>query len=149
MYTPHVVTVYNVHRETDTAMMQDTAEIYITVLANAFLTRSEAAETKGGGKVGAGEAKLYIPFTVRAEDGESGETKRYVPPDEFWGAKDRSGIWTLSVDGGNGETWFAKDGVVTKAVSEVTEQEGCFRVTKVRAMDFGAMDMQHWEVQGG
>ena len=105
MYAPHIVTIYNVTQETDQETFHDTQKSYITVIRGVMLQASKAVNVRESGLEGADAVNLYVPFASLAVDGVTGQEKRYVGPQEFWRAADKSGIWTLSTDG-NGVTTF-------------------------------------------
>lgn len=149
MYTPHVVTVYNVSHETDPETFDDVTTNNITILKNVFLDASKGANVRESGLEGADAVELYIPFSVEAVDGVTGNVKIYAPPMEYWRAENKSGIWTLSIDR---NTFFIKGEVVENIYT--TEEyinlmhDNVYTVTKVDEKDFGSPSMQHWEVGG-
>lgn len=148
MYTPHTVTIYNVSRETDPSTFEEMDVNHITILRGVLLDASKASNVRTSGLEGADAVNLYIPFSVSAVDGESGELKRYVGPMEFWRAEDRRNIWTLSTDR---KTFFVKGEVVEpgKSVEFINmKYDNVYDVTKVDEKDFGSPDMRHWEVGG-
>ena len=147
MYTPHTVTVYNVLQETDLATFEETEHVNVTILRGVFLDASKATNVRESGLVSADAVDLFIPFTVTAVDGTTGVQKRYVGPQEYCAAQDRSGIWTLSVEGNGGETFFVKGEVVADA-AVARAHDGAYTVTKVDTKDFGRPSMQHWQVGG-
>lgn len=151
MYAPHTVTIYNVTQETDQTTFKDVQKSYITVLRGVMLQASKAANVRQSGLEGADAVNLYIPFSTPAVDGVTGAAKRYVGPQEFWRAVDKSGIWTLSTDGNGGTTFFVKGEVVEPEKTEEAIEmlyDDVYKVTKVDMKDFGSADMQHWEVGG-
>ena len=151
MYAPHTVTIYNVTQETDQATFKDVQKSYITVLRGVMLQASKAANVRQSGLEGADAVNLYIPFSTPAVDGVTGAAKRYVGPQEFWRAVDKSGLWTLSTDGNGGTTFFVKGKVVEPEKTEEAIEmlyDDVYKVTKVDMKDFGSADMQHWEVGG-
>ena len=151
MYAPHTVTIYNVTQETDPETFKDTQKSYITVIRGVMLQASKAVNVRESGLEGADAVNLYIPFASPAVDGVTGQEKRYVGPQEFWRAADKSGIWTLSTDGNGGTTFFVKGEV---AEPDKTEQmiemlyDDVYKVTKVDMKDFGSASMRHFEVGG-
>ena len=147
MYTPHVVTLYNVIQETDMQTFEETEHAYVTVLENVFLDAVKAANVNKSGLEGADSVQLFIPFSVHAKDGTTGAEKQYVGPQEFWAASDRSDKWTLSVEGNGGETFFVK-GIVVEDVNVARAHDESYNVTKVDVKDFGSAHMRHWEVGG-
>ena len=151
MYAPHTVTIYNVVQGTDASTFEDKQEMHITVIRGVFLEASKAVNVRESGLVGADAVNLYIPFSSPAVDGVTGDVKRYVGPQEFWRADDRTGLWTISTDGNGGTTFFIKGEVVepNKTV-EALEMlyDDVYKVTKVDMKDFGSPDMRHWECGG-
>lgn len=151
MYAPHTVTIYNVTQETDQTTFKDVQKSYITVLRGVMLQASKAANVRQSGLEGADAVNLYIPFSAPAVDGVTGAARRYVGPQEFWRAVDKSGLWTLSTDGNGGTTFFVKGEVVEPEKTEEAIEmlyDDVYKVTKVDMKDFGSADMQHWEVGG-
>lgn len=151
MYAPHTVTIYNVTQETDQTTFKDVQKSYITVLRGVMLQASKAANVRQSGLEGADAVNLYIPFSTFAVDGVTGTAKRYVGPQEFWRAVDKSGLWTLSTDGNGGTTFFVKGEVVEPEKTEEAIEmlyDDVYKVTKVDMKDFGSADMQHWQVGG-
>lgn len=148
MYAPHTVTVYNVSQETDKTTFEEVTRLYATVLKGVFLEASKSVNVRESGLEGADAVNLYIPFSVKAVDGVTGAERRYVGPQEYWKAVDRSGLWTLTVDGNGGDTFFIKGEYVTDSETDALLHDDCYSVTKVDAKDFGSSDMQHWEVGG-
>lgn len=151
MYAPHTVTIYNVSQEEDKTTFEDVQKSYITILRGVFLEASKAANVRQSGLEGADAVNLYIPFSTPTVDGVTGAQKRYVGPQEFWRASDKSGLWTLSTDGNGGTTFFVKGEVVEPEKTEQTIEmlyDDVYKVTKVDMKDFGSADMQHFEVGG-
>lgn len=150
MYAPHTVTIYNVTQEQDKDF-KDTQKSYITVIRGVMLQASKAANVRASGLEGADAVNLYIPFSAVALDGVTGAEKRYVGPQEFWRATDKSKIWTLSTDGNGGTTFFIKGEVVEPDKTEQTLEmlyDDVYKVTKVDRKDYGSADMRHFEVGG-
>lgn len=150
MYAPHTVTIYNVTQEQDQDF-NDTQKSYITVIRGVMLQASKAVNVRESGLEGADAVNLYIPFASLAVDGVTGQEKRYVGPQEFWRAADKSGIWTLSTDGNGGTTFFVKGEVVEPDKTEQMIEmlyDDVYKVTKVDMKDFGSAAMQHFEVGG-
>ena len=151
MYAPHIVTIYNVTQETDQETFRDTQKSYITVIRGVMLQASKAVNVRESGLEGADAVNLYVPFASLAVDGVTGQEKRYVGPQEFWRAADKSGIWTLSTDGNGGTTFFVKGEVVEPDKTEQMIEmlyDDVYKVTKVDMKDFGSAAMQHFEVGG-
>lgn len=148
MYAPHTVTVYNAVKETDANTFEETQNLYVTVLRGVMLQASKAVNVRESGLEGADAVDLYIPFGVEAVDGFTGKAKTYAGPQRFYAAVDKSDLWTLSVDGNGGTTFFVKGEFVTDDETVALAQDDCYTVTKVDEMDFGSVDMRHWRVGG-
>lgn len=148
MYAPHTVTIYNVSTETDAATLDDTTTNNITILRGVLLEANKGYNVRESGLATADDATLYIPFSVDAVDGTTGNAKTYVDPVAYWLADDKSGLWTLSADG---NTFFVKGEVVEAGKSQtyINMRHGfVYDVSKVDVKDFGSADMQHFEVGG-
>lgn len=142
------MTIYNVVQETDPSTFLDSEKLYVTVLRGVFFDASKAVNVRTSGLESADAVNLYIPFSVEAVDSETGEPKTYARPQEFYNAPDKSRLWTLSIDGNGGLTYFVKGEVITDSEKLLVQQDDCYNVTKVDEKDFGSADMQHWEVGG-
>lgn len=147
---PHTVTIYNAAVEYDDDY-NETLRNHITVLRGVLLDESKAANVRTSGLEGADAAILYIPFTVDAVDGITGEKRKFIPPLEFWRLEDHSGYWTISTGSGkrDSSSFFIK-GEVVEPERDRDFLEGAYdsvySVTKVDEKDFG--DLKHWEVGG-
>lgn len=148
MYAPHTVTIYNSVKETDPNTFEETQNLYATVLRGVMLQASKAVNVRESGLAGADAVDLYIPFGVEAVDGLTEKAKSYVGPQRFYAAVDKSDMWTLSVNGNGGTTFFVKGEFVTDDETVALAQDDCYTVTKVDEMDFGSVDMRHWRVGG-
>lgn len=144
---PHVVTLYNVVTEEDTATFEESAVNYITILRGVLLDAVKAKNVNESGLVGADSVTLYIPRSVEAVDGVTGEEKQYIGPVEFWRLDDKTGYWTLSL---GQDTFFVKGEAVHPdwpAQKIDATYDGVYDVNTVDFKDFGG-DMSHWEVGG-
>lgn len=148
MYAPHTVTVYNSVKETDLTTFEEVTRLYVTVLRGVMLQASKGVNVRESGLEGADAVNLYIPFSVEAVDGTTGKPKTYTGPQAFYNAADKSGLWTLSVNGDGGTTFFVKGEFVTDNETVALSHDDCYNVTKVDEKDFGSVDMRHWEVGG-
>lgn len=148
MYAPHTVTVYNSVKETDLTTFEEVTRLYVTILRGVMLQASKGVNVRESGLEGADAVNLYIPFSVEAVNGETGKPKTYAGPQSFFKAADKSGLWTLSYNGNGGMTCFVKGEFVSDDMTVVLSHDDCYNVTKVDAMDYGNLDMQHWEVGG-
>lgn len=148
MYAPHTVTVYNLSTETDKTTFEEITVLHATVLKGVLLQACKAVNVNKSGLVGADAVTLYVPFSVSATDGETGHVKEYTAPQHYWSAEDRTGLWTLSVDGNGGTTYFVKGEYLIDNPDILLAQDDCYKVTKVDMLDYGSEDMRHWQVGG-
>lgn len=148
MYAPHTVTVYNSVKGTDLTTFEEVTRLYVTILRGVMLQASKGVNVRESGLEGAGAVNLYIPFGVEAIDGTTGEPKTYIGPQAFYNAADKSGLWTLSVNGDGGTTFFVKGEFVTDNETVALSHDDCYNLTKVDMKDFGSPDMQHFECGG-
>lgn len=141
MYAPHTVTIYSAIED------QVTFEVtrYITILRGVFMDASKAANVRTSGLEGADSVNLFIPFSVKAVDGQSLLKKSYVDPKAFETSEDKSDLWTLRVG-----DFFVKGEVVEDADFQFINlnYDDVYRITKVDKKDFGSAEMQHFEVGG-
>lgn len=145
---PHVVTLYNADtEELPETGFEPTLVNHITILRGVLLDAVKAKNVNESGLVNADSVKLYIPLSVEAVDGITGEPKKYKGPIEFWRMEDKRGYWTLSI-GQN--TFFVKGEAVhpdwTSQKIDATYDD-VYDVTTVDFKDFGG-EMSHWEVGG-
>lgn len=148
MYAPHTVTVYNSVKGTDLTTFEEVTRLYVTILRGVMLQASKGVNVRESGLEGADAVNLYIPFGVEAIDGTTGEPKTYIGPQAFYNAADKSGLWTLSVNGDGGTTFFVKGEFVTDNETVALSHDDCYNLTKVDMKDFGSPDMQHFECGG-
>lgn len=144
---PHTVTLYNVVTEEDPATFDEVTTNHITVLEGVLLDTVKAHNVNESGLVDADSVTLYIPRSVKATDGVTGEPKAYTGPVEFWNAENWDGLWTLST-GQN--TFFVKGKAIHPDWSSQkidAAYDDVYTVTKVDFKDFGG-EMSHWEVGG-
>lgn len=119
----------------------------ITVLKGVFVDSVKAINTIMTGSASADSVNLYIPFSVKAVDGITGETKKFLSPIEYLNLPDKSGVWTLDPK----NSFFVKGEVVEpeSGFSGINlRHDGVFEISSVDPKDFGSPDMQHWEVAG-
>ena len=127
MYAPHTVTIYNPVKETDKETFQETQKLYVTVLRGVMLQASKAVNVRESGLAGADAVDLYIPFGVEAVDGFTGKGKTYVGPQRFYAAENKTDLWTLSVKGNGGTTFFIKGEFVTDNETVALAQDNCYQ----------------------
>lgn len=146
MYTPHVVTVFNVWEDSNLAIQTN-----ITILRGVFLDTSRSDSVSQAGLSNTSGATLFIPLDVRAE-ATTGVLKRYKPPKEFAAATNKTNLWTLESggDGNSTATYFAR-GVIKTPMTLAqlkANRDDVFDVTSVAIRDFGSEKMRHWMVNG-
>ena len=169
MYTPHVVTLYNVTENPQTLEL----EYNVTVLSGVFLDKGQAANIEKTGLRDADAATLFVPFSVVAYEPAVGKTgsavageaivgiavagreiieKQYVSPKEYRRMADHFGYWTFEPGGVSSgvDCFFIKGEVIVqdsyKAIRE--NYDDVYDVSVVDTRDFGSEDMQHWQVGG-
>lgn len=146
---PHTVTVYNVTAEVDKVAMKEIITRQATVLHGVLLDASKAVNVRTSGLEGADAVNLYIPLDVEAVAPESEQKRVYVEPWEYFRATDKSGLWTLSISGKAGESYFVKGEIVREDLDRDKLEamvDDCYTVTKVDEKDFG--NLRHWQVGG-
>ena len=148
MYAPHSVTIYNAQENVDTLAIEHN----ITILQGVFLDISKAANVAKSGLVSADAAMLYIPMSVKAYNGRTGEEQMYLTPKEYARMGDTSAYWTIRASGtlSNKDCFFVKGEIVDDRDFEEINQfyDDVFRVSSVDPRDFGDPAMRHWEVGG-
>lgn len=149
MYAPHTVTVYNAYENVDTLKIEHN----ITVLKGVFLDISKAANVAKTGLVNADAATLFIPMSVKAVNGKTGEAQTYLSPKEYGRLGDTSKYWTIRPSGtlSNKDCFFLKgEHVEDEWNFEQIDAfyDDVYRVSSVDPRDFGSPEMWHWEVSG-
>ena len=146
MYTPHVVTIYNVSEDPYTLELQ----YNITFLRGVFLDRNQATSIEKSGLRDADSATLFIPFSVDAIDALTEEPKQYISPKAYRQLENVSGYWTLEGGGlsSGADTFFIKGEVINYAgYGRMRElYDDVYDITTIDTRDFGSEDMQHWQV---
>lgn len=148
MYAPHTVTVYNSHEDLDSL-----ENVYnVTVLEGVFLDISKGANVMQSGLENADSARLFIPFSIEAINGKTGQAQTYVEPKEYERLEDKSAAWTIRAGGSSSskDCFFVKGKVISEeGFQEINAKyDYVFRVSSVDLRDFGSEAMQHWEVSG-
>lgn len=149
---PHTITMYNVEIYTDKTTFKDVLINHITILRGVLLDASKAVNVRESGLEGADAVNLYIPFSVEAVDGVTGQTKTYAGPIDFWRAEDKSGLWTMSVGGTkapgvDGSCFFVKGEAVHPDLDVQTIEmmyDHVYDISSIDEKDFGGL--QHFEV---
>ena len=91
---PHTATLYLLRRETDRESFQSRMSWEAFVLRGVLLAEGQSVKRRTEGPEQSGGASLVIPLAVRAEDGRTGRTLRYLAPAAYKRLADRSGFWT-------------------------------------------------------
>lgn len=141
MYTPHIVTLYNMTKGVPN----------ITVLDGVFLDISKGANVIASGLESADAATLFIPFSIEAVNGATGQAQFFVGAKEYERLEDKSAYWTLNPAGASNECFFVKGMHVAEDgnyQSINSYYDDVYRVTSVDTYDYGSESMQHWEVGG-
>lgn len=153
MYTPHTVTLYNM--AINPANGNETYNV--TVLEGVFLDISKGANIQKSGLSDADAATLFIPFSVKAIEGNPPEgqepaEKTYLPPKRYNALTlaQRVNYWTLEPGGENSGTqcFFVKGTNISAEGYEKLRNtmDFVFDVNHVDLRDFGSEDMRHWQV---
>lgn len=151
---PHTVTLYNVSIETDKSTYEDKMTNHITILRGVMLDAVKAVNVRESGLEGADAVTLYVPFSVEAVDGVTGEAKTYLPPGAYWESGEKGKHWTFSVSSklpdADSNTFFVK-GEAVEPESDVDKIEmlydHVYDLTKIDEKDYGG-HMSHWEIGG-
>lgn len=148
MYAPHVVTLYNVSEDPDTLEL-----VYnITILSGVFLERAQGTNIAKTGLRDADSVRLFIPFSVTAIDGNSGERKQYIGPKAYRRLGSTEGYWTLDPGGASSgsDCFFVKGIIISNDGYRALRNsyDDVYDVTTIDVRDFGSEDMQHWQVGG-
>lgn len=138
MLMPHTVTIFNVSDDTE-----GKGSIFFTVLHGVLLDESISKVVSAPGMIPGSRATLYIPFDVTAADS-------YIDPIEY--LANPEGHWTLQVAGESSPvgSYFVPGEIQEKLnyAQAKSKFPSVYRVTSVATRNFGARDMQHWEVTG-
>ena len=146
MYAPHTITLYNAYGE------DGTTQYNITALRGVLCEEQYGTNANKLGQSDTDSVRLFIPFSVLAVDGNSGNEKQYLPPKQFYDAADKSAYWTIDTGGESCAvgTFFIK-GEVVEALNYSAlrdKYDGVYDVTSVFVRDFGTADMRHFQVGG-
>lgn len=148
MYAPHTVTIYNIIHTVDPLTMEDTVELYGTVLHHVFFDAAKGVNVRKSGLVGADAVNLYIPCTVTASDVHTGTEKIFCRPGEYRLAKDKKNFWTLSVSGDGTDTLVLRGAVALESEGAVRVHDESYNLTSVDLKDYGRPNAWHWECGG-
>ena len=145
---PHTVTLYII-TEDQVTFEQVTN---ITVLEGVLLDAAKATNVRSSGMENADAVTVYIPFSVKAYDGQTAEIKRYVSPKEYNAAADKSGLWTLDSAPPTDVSTFIVKGEVIEPEKDFQwinrTHDDVYRINSVDAKDFGSEEMKHFEIGG-
>lgn len=146
---PHTVTLVDVERVRDGEdYTRDRAVSHITILRGVLLNEGRGIGLRAGGTVNQGGADLYVPFTVEAVDGLSGERKRYASPAQFQREADKDRVWTLRP--GDGCFFIRGEAAAPEESYEAARagRDGVYQVAEVVRKDYGSPGMRHFEIRG-
>lgn len=143
MYSPDVVTVYNVREDPRTFEKS----VSITILPSALIESSDAAAAQTGKTTGRGGARLFIPWDVAARDAIDGGARYYAPAKVYAAAPDKSELWTLDVN----RDFFVRGKVVVEsgdfqAINAANDD--CWRVRSVAVNNTAEKSTWHIEAEG-
>lgn len=145
---PHTITLYII-TEDQVTFEQVTN---ITVLEGVLLDAAKATNVRSSGMENADAVTVYIPFSVKAYDGQTAEIKRYVSPKEYHAADDKSGLWTLDSAPPTDVSTFIVKGEVVEPEKDFQwinrTHDDVYRINSVDAKDFGSEEMKHFEIGG-
>lgn len=145
---PHTVTVYNLLEDIETGM----PSYNITILRGVFLDISKGTNVMRSGLENADAATLYIPMSIKAVNGLTGQEQQFIGTKEYERLEDTSGFWTLrtSGSGSNVPCFFVKGEIVEKSsFSYINNRyDDVYNITSVDTRDFGSKNLWHWEVGG-
>lgn len=145
---PHTITLYIITED------QVTFErvTNITVLEGVLLDAAKAANVRSSGMENADAVTVYIPFSVKAYDGQTAEIKRYVSQKEYHAAADKSGLWTLDSAPPTDVSTFIVKGEVVEPEKDFQwinrTHDDVYRINSVDEKDFGSDEMRHFEIGG-
>lgn len=139
MYLPHTVSLINVHKGLPC----------LVLLRGVMLQALSGRSVQRRGDTEENEATLYIPLSVRAENG-TGEGLTFLPPLEYARCADPEKHWTLQPEGESaGRSSFFVKGEIPEACSLAEAREKYDFVYVVggwRLHDYGSLALRHWEV---
>ena len=117
-----------------------------------FLERAQGTNIEKTGLRDADAVRLFIPFSVTAVDGITGENKQYISPKAYQNLESTDNYWTLDPGGvSSGSDCFFIKGVIisTEGYRALRNTyDDVYDVTTVDVRDFGSEDMRHWQVGG-
>lgn len=142
---PHTVTLYNTEKSRDSREPgTDRIINHITVLQGVLLEEGRSVRAGGTGTARTDRARLFVPFSVKARDGETGQEKQYAAPEVFRAMADKAGYWTLEP----GDNCFLVKGEVIEPEGSLEKLSGAFKAASVKTRNFGSARLWHFEVQG-
>ena len=139
MYCPHTVSLISYHSGTP----------QLTILRGVMLQGPNGRAALNRGESVEDNVTLYIPFSVRAETPDGGEST-FLPPLVYAACPDPSEHWTLQAEGESaGRCGFFVKGELTEAVTLEEARESCdyvYVIAGYTVHDFGSKSMRHYEV---
>ncbi len=144
---PHTLTLYMPQTCTHPTTLRTETTPRITVLEGVLTVPAKASTAGDKGYAGVDRVTVYIPFSVAATDGITGQEKRYMPPRAYAQAEDKTGLWTLSTAG---KAFFIPGRVAEPTLTrqQLEQSWEVYSITSVTERDFGPVSMKHWEIGG-
>ena len=139
MYTPHSVSLINLHNETP----------HLTLLRGVMLQALNGQSVQRRGDQEETIATLYVPLFVNAIN-PSGEKVSFLPPREYARCTEPEKHWTLQAEGESaGRGSFFVKGEIPEActLAEAREKyDFVYVVAGWQLHDYGSRALQHYEV---
>ena len=139
MYTPHTVSLINLHNGTP----------YLTLLRGVMLQALNGQSVQRRGDQEETIATLYVPLSVHATNA-AGENVTFLPPLEYARCTDPEKHWTLQPEGESaGRCGFFVKGELTEPISleeAYDRYDFVYTIAGCTVHDYGSSSMRHWEV---
>ena len=139
MYTPHTVSLINLHNETP----------YLTFLRGVMLQTLNGQSVQRRGDVEENKTALYVPLSVHATN-PAGENVTFLPPLEYARCTDPEKHWTLQPEGESaGRCGFFVKGELSEPISleeAYDRYDFVYTIAGCTVHDYGSPAMRHWEV---
>ena len=139
MYIPHTVSLISFHSGTP----------YLTILRGVMLQGPDGRAVLQRGDANEDNVTLYIPFSVKAETPEGGEST-FLQPRAYAACTDPTAHWTLQPEGESaGRCGFFVKGELSEPITltEAREQfDDVYVIAGYTVHDYGSKNMRHFEV---
>ena len=140
MYTPHTVSLISYYSGTP----------HLTILRGVMLQGPNGRAALNRGESVEDNVTLYIPFSVRAETPDGGEST-FLPPLAYAACPDPSEHWTLQAEGESaGRCGFFVKGELSEPVTLEQARDlydFVYPVAGYLIHDYGSPSMKHYEVR--